>query len=226
MDALLNAEIIKAAAASPLGILSLMCLIVAVVALAFFRKAPMNVRLGVFALLLLGVAGFAYALLAGRSAPSPQAPTAASAPPAVTVPTAVPSAPPPPSASGDCFAERLAGLRSKTLEEGSVAVTLLAADEDKAAPVALRFTEAGVPLGALVFSFFEASQLFKLTAVLDAQCQPVADYANISRGGSRNSLQNWDSVEIAYGSDRYQLRLAYNAGEVSAGYFRRVSARP
>ena len=219
MDALLNAEIIKAAAASPLGILSLMCLIVAVVALAFFRKAPMNVRLGVFALLLLGVAGFAYALLAGKSAP--QAPTAASAPLA-----AAPSAPPLPSASGDCFAERLAGLRSKTLEEGSVAVTLLAADEDKAAPVALRFTEAGVPLGALVFSFFEASQLFKLTAVLDAQCQPVADYANISRGGSRNSLQNWDSVEIAYGSDRYQLRLAYNAGEVSAGYFRRVSARP
>ncbi len=77
MESLLNAEIIKAAASSTLGVLSLMCLILAVLALGFFKGAPVKVRAGVFALLFFGVAGFAYAVLS-TSTVSPTAPPEAS----------------------------------------------------------------------------------------------------------------------------------------------------
>ena len=63
MDSLLNAEVIKAAASSPLGTLSLMCLILGVVALAFFRNAPVRAKIVVFGFLMMGVAGFGYAIL-------------------------------------------------------------------------------------------------------------------------------------------------------------------
>lgn len=67
MENLLNAEVIKAAASSPLGTLSLMCLILGVVALAFFKNAPTIAKVIVFAILLIGVAGFGSAVLNQQS---------------------------------------------------------------------------------------------------------------------------------------------------------------
>ena len=58
MNNLLNPDVIKAAASSPLGILSLMCLIMGIVSLGLFRKAPIWAKLVVFVLLLAGVCGF------------------------------------------------------------------------------------------------------------------------------------------------------------------------
>jgi len=60
MEKLLNPELIKAAASSTLGILSLMCVIIAALALAFFRDSPLWAKLTVFLLLFAGVAGFGY----------------------------------------------------------------------------------------------------------------------------------------------------------------------
>jgi len=74
VENLLNAEVIKAAAASPLGMLALMCLIIGIIALAIFKNAPVRAKLIVFGLLLLGVGGFAYAIL-NQQAPG-QAPEA------------------------------------------------------------------------------------------------------------------------------------------------------
>ena len=74
MEKLLNAEVIRAAASSTLGTLSLMCLILGIVALTFFRDAPIRAKVFVFAMLLLGVAGFGYAILNQRSSsPIPEA---------------------------------------------------------------------------------------------------------------------------------------------------------
>jgi len=67
VENLLNAEVIKAAASSPLGTLSLMCLILGIVALAFFKNAPILAKIIVFALLLIGVAGFGSAILNQQS---------------------------------------------------------------------------------------------------------------------------------------------------------------
>jgi hypothetical protein len=63
MEHLFNAEVIKAAAASQLGVLSLMSLILGAIALIFFQKAETPVRIIVFMLLFGGVTGFGYAMM-------------------------------------------------------------------------------------------------------------------------------------------------------------------
>src|SRR5258706_4754809 len=70
MDHLLSPDVIRAAASSTLGILPLMCLILGIVALAFFRDAPVRARLLVFVLFLVGVSGFGYAAL-NQHGPTP-----------------------------------------------------------------------------------------------------------------------------------------------------------
>lgn len=72
MESLLNAEVIKAAASSALGTLSLMCLILGVVAMAFFKNAPVRAKIVVFGLLMLGVAGFGYAVMNQASPATPE----------------------------------------------------------------------------------------------------------------------------------------------------------
>lgn len=75
MENLLNPEIIKAAATSTLGLLSLMCLIVGIVSLGLFRSSPTWAKLFVFVLLLGGVVGFGAAVLRQQN-PQPAAPEA------------------------------------------------------------------------------------------------------------------------------------------------------
>lgn len=73
MESLLNAEVIKAAASSSLGALSLMCLILGTIAMAFFKKSQVRVRIMVFTLLFVGVAGFGYSIKNQKSPdPTPE----------------------------------------------------------------------------------------------------------------------------------------------------------
>ena len=73
MEKLLNAEVIKAAASSNLGTLSLMCLILCIIALTFFKNAPVRAKVLVFVLLLMGVAGFGYSIINQKSLSPPEA---------------------------------------------------------------------------------------------------------------------------------------------------------
>jgi hypothetical protein len=75
MNNLLNPEIIKAAATSTLGILSLMCLIVGIVSLGLFRNSPVWAKLLVFLIMLGGVFGFGTAVLRQQN-PRPAEPEA------------------------------------------------------------------------------------------------------------------------------------------------------
>jgi hypothetical protein len=75
MNNLLNPEVIKAAATSTLGILSLMCLIVGIVCLGLFRNSPVWAKLLVFLIMLGGVFGFGTAVLRQQN-PRPAAPEA------------------------------------------------------------------------------------------------------------------------------------------------------
>jgi len=67
MENLLNAEVIKAAASSPLGVLSLMLLILGVLALAFFQKESVKAKLIIFATLTTGALFFGYLSLSSKS---------------------------------------------------------------------------------------------------------------------------------------------------------------
>ena len=71
MESLFSAEVIKAAASSVLGVLSLMCLILGAIAMAFFKKSQEQVRMTVFALLFFGVAGFGYSLMQQNATEKP-----------------------------------------------------------------------------------------------------------------------------------------------------------
>jgi hypothetical protein len=73
VESLLNAEVIKAATSSSLGALSLMCLILGTIAMAFFKKSQVRVRIMVFTLLFVGVAGFGYSIKNQKSPdPTPE----------------------------------------------------------------------------------------------------------------------------------------------------------
>ena len=65
-------QIITAAAQSYLGILALLSVALAVLAYFFFASASEKVKVGIFVLLFLGVAGFAAAMF--RAAPTPAGP--------------------------------------------------------------------------------------------------------------------------------------------------------
>jgi hypothetical protein len=67
MNNLLNPDVIKAAASSPLGILSLMCLIIGVVSLGLFRKTLIRAKLIVFVLYSPDFADLGHRLCASRT---------------------------------------------------------------------------------------------------------------------------------------------------------------
>lgn len=78
-------KVIAAAAVSPLGVLSLLVLVIAMIALSFFRRSGDSVKLVVFGGLLLSAVGFGAAtMMAGQSsasdAPKPDAPQPLAAP--------------------------------------------------------------------------------------------------------------------------------------------------
>jgi hypothetical protein len=75
MNNLLNPELIKAAATSTLGILSLMCLIMGILCLGLFRTSPVWAKLAVFLIMLGSVFGFGTAILHQQN-PRPAAPEA------------------------------------------------------------------------------------------------------------------------------------------------------
>lgn len=90
-------KVIAAAAVSPLGVLSLLVLLMAMIALSFFRRSGDSVKLAVFGGMLLSVVGFGAAtMMAGQSSASrvpPETPSeTASAGLAVASPSAQPLA--------------------------------------------------------------------------------------------------------------------------------------
>jgi hypothetical protein len=73
-------------------------------------------------------------------------------------------------------------------------------------------TDLGQPVIALTFILFEDDELFKIGSVVDASCQAV-EYGN-ERGGARDTLQNWDALEVKTATAVYYLRFGYFSGEV------------
>ena len=110
-----------------------------------------------------------------------------------------------------------------TLEAGTRDSPLIGPDQPKEAPIGVKFTDGSQPVGAIRFTLVPSNSLFKIETVVDAACRATEDYANVSRGGDKHTLQNWDSLKMHLGNRSYELRLGYDAGTVSASYFIRVS---
>jgi hypothetical protein len=93
------AKVIQAAATSTLGVLALLCLLIAAIAYAFFKGAGDRIKVGVFAAMFVAVIGFAVSVIRVSNDPGPvsnQTQNQYGLPPAsaTETPTASPSPPP------------------------------------------------------------------------------------------------------------------------------------
>ena len=116
--------------------------------------------------------------------------------------------------------------RVTVMESGTTDAEVLAADKPKDRPVVVVVTEDGKPVGAVAFRVYEAGALFKITQVVTAGCEPLDSFRNESRGGDRHVLQNYDTVELTFGTLKYTLRLGYDSGSTKGQLTRIRTAGP
>jgi hypothetical protein len=106
--------------------------------------------------------------------------------------------------------------RTKTVEEGSLALEVLSPGLSIGAPIVLKLTDQGKSVGAIRFHLVKQGQdeLFKADDIVDAKCTPLRedDYANATRGGDPRVLQNFDSWDLRFSERHYELRLGDGAG--------------
>lgn len=114
--------------------------------------------------------------------------------------------------------------RVTAVESGAADVELVAASESKDPTIVVVVTENGKPVGAVAFRLFTSNDLFKITEVVNASCEPVDTFRNESRGGDPHVLQNYDTLELTFGTLKYALRLGYGSGTVG-GTLTRISLR-
>jgi len=129
---------------------------------------------------------------------------------------------PAPSTSTGCFDRYFSDFppdRKSTVEVGTSDKTVLSASQTKTAPIALLFNENRETFGGITFNVFASDNLFKVDAIIDANCQPIEQYANVSRGGDKNVFQNWDTLQMTMNNQSYMLTLGYSEGEVEVNAF-------
>jgi hypothetical protein len=92
-------------------------------------------------------------------------------------------------------------------------------------PIVLKLEENRQLIGAIRFQFYANGSMFKIDSVVDSQCQPLNEFANVSRGGDKHGLQNYDDLQIQFGNATYVLTCEYGAGKIDAD-FARISVKP
>ncbi len=121
----------------------------------------------------------------------------------------------------DCF-PGIPENRTRTIEEGSKDLELFGPLESKDEPILIKFTDNGMPIGLIEIFFYSNSQIFKIEKVVDQKCQQIEEYSNIARGGDKHVLQNWDSLQIRFGDNNYDLQLGYGTGVIEASFSRTI----
>jgi len=124
--------------------------------------------------------------------------------------------------SGDCLSEYFRGIREDrvfALEEGTSNFTVIGREQTKEDPIGLRLTDNRQTVGALRFSFFLNGEIFKIESIVDATCGQVKEYSIEGRPGEKRTLQNWDTLQITFGSRTYALRLEFSGGSLGVNKF-------
>ncbi|MCA9977858.1 MAG: hypothetical protein KC413_18990 [Anaerolineales bacterium] len=106
-------------------------------------------------------------------------------------------------ADPDCFESFFQGIpqeRLSTLEVGVYDYSIIKTEQSKDEELGLLFTSFNQPLGAMRIFPFPHNNMFKITAVVDARCQPVADYAEFDTGFGENSMGGGDEMILQLGT--------------------------
>lgn len=114
-----------------------------------------------------------------------------------------------------CLAELFSGIPASNIQrvESGVEDKRFSAQRINNSPAGIVLLELGQPVLALTYLVIEEDKLFKLGAVVDASCRSV-EFANASRGGAKDVILFWDSLQVTTGSGMYTLRLGYVDGMV------------
>jgi hypothetical protein len=131
----------------------------------------------------------------------------------------IPAAPVPSLTGGDgnCLMQHFADIeptRQISIEGGATDQDYYILSQDLAkkdfiGPIGIRLTQNAKMIAAISFIFFTDSHLFKITSLVDSNCQAVANYSNVDRGGDRNSLQDSDTLKIDLTEGSFSLRFIF-----------------
>lgn len=127
------------------------------------------------------------------------------------------SAPPPSGGGADCLPQSFTDIepsRQISIEVGASNqdYSILSQDlskKDFIGPIGIRLTQNAKMIGALSFLFFNDSHIFKITSFVDSNCQAVANYSNVERGGDHNSLQDSETLKIELAQGSFSLRFIF-----------------
>jgi hypothetical protein len=118
----------------------------------------------------------------------------------------------------NCFAQFFEELPENTVEVGALDVDVSKRDER----AVIKFTEDRNTIGAIKLNFFPENRFFKIEEIVDFNCQTITEYKNVTRGGDKNILQNYDVLEFTVENSTYQLRIGDTGVVISVVHFLKV----
>ena len=124
--------------------------------------------------------------------------------------------------SGDekCLTQYFADIDSAKLESievGADKYVYLSSDEfaskEFLGPFGIKLTQNGKMIGAFTILFFPDSKLFKLTSIVDSNCQPISEYSNTSNSGDPNAIRNFSHLLFQLAEAQFDMEFQFNASD-------------
>jgi len=122
--------------------------------------------------------------------------------------------------SGDenCLTQYFADIDSAKLvsiEVGAYNQTVYLSSDELASKEFLglfgvKLTQNGKFIGAFSFLYFPNSELFKLTSIVDSNCQPVSEYSNNTNSGDPNAIENYGNLLFQLAEARFDMDFQFN----------------
>ena len=126
------------------------------------------------------------------------------------------------ASSGGCFSE-VPPERSASFEAGVGDQDVIGSMQPIDEPFVLHLTSDAEPLAELKMRYFPDSELFKILGAVTANCDPIEELENESRGGDPRTLENWDTLEFRIDGRAFVVRVGADSGIVSINFFREIA---
>jgi len=126
------------------------------------------------------------------------------------------------SSDESCLKQYFADIDSAKLESievGADKYVYLSSDElaskEFLGPFGIKLTQNGKMIGAFKVLFFPDSKLFKLTSIVDSNCQPISEseYSNTSNSGDPNAIRNFSHLLFQLGEARFDMDFQFNTND-------------
>ena len=130
-----------------------------------------------------------------------------------------------------CLKQYFADIDSAKLESievGADKYVYLSSDElaskEFLGPFGIKLTQNGKMIGAFTLLFFPDSQLFKLTSIVDSNCQPIAEseYSNTSYSGDPNAIRNYSHLIFQLTEAQFDMNFQFNTNDRFELIFKQV----